>query len=62
MGQLKTAIDVSCPWPYPKDKAERIITLANRILDESTDIKLRESAIFSMCSIYESWGDTEKAL
>jgi len=62
MEKLKTAIGVSCPWPYPKDKADRMISLANRILDESTDIKLRESSIFSMCSIYESWGDTEKAL
>ena len=62
MEKLKRAIDVSCPWPYPLDKAERIISLSNRILEESTDTKLRESAIFSLCSVYESRGDTEKAL
>ncbi len=62
MEKLKTAIELNCPWPIPQDKAERIITLSTRILDESTDTKLRESAIFSLCSIYEITGDTEKAL
>ena len=62
MEKLKSAISVSCPWPYPQDKAERIISLSNRILKESTDTKLRESAIFSLCSVYESSGDTKKAL
>ncbi len=62
MERLKTALSVRCPWPYPRDTGGRIVALAERILDESTDTKLRESAIFSLCSVYTSWGETEKAL
>lgn len=62
MEKLKTALAVSCPYPYKGEKAERIISLATRILSETTDIKLRESAIFSLFTVYCAWGDTDKAL
>ncbi|MBE6638818.1 MAG: helix-turn-helix transcriptional regulator [Ruminococcaceae bacterium] len=62
MERLNSALFVNMPYPYPQETANRIIHLATRILDTSTDIKLRESAIFSLCTLYESMGDTEKAL
>ena len=46
----------------PDEDADRVIQLGTRILDESTDTELRESAIFELCTVYESRGDTEKAL
>ena len=62
MKRLMGAIANKGQWPIPKDDAERVKELALRILEESTDTKLRESAIFELCFVYKSAGDVEKAL
>jgi transcriptional regulator with XRE-family HTH domain len=62
MDKLQSAIAVSCNWPFPKDKAERIIELSTRVFEESTKTELRESALFSLCWVYQSIGNIEKAL
>ncbi len=62
MDKLQSAMSANCGWPFPTDIAERIIELSTRVLAESTKTDLRESAIFSLCWVYKSLGDTNKAL
>lgn len=62
MDGLMRAINREGQWPCPKEKAERIISLGERILLESADTQLRENAIQSLCFIYDSIGDEENAL
>ncbi len=49
-------------WPPHKEDADRIIELGTRILKESTDTSVRESAIQCLCYTYDGLGDTENAL
>lgn len=58
---LMSAINGDAVYPCPKDDAERIIALAQELLEKTTDSKLRESAIQTLCYTYESI-DKEKAL
>lgn len=62
MAGLMKAINQEEQWPCPKEKAERITSLGERILLESADTQLRESAIQSLCYTYNSIGDEENAL
>lgn len=62
MAGLMGAINLEGQWPCPKEKAERIISLGERILLESTDTQLREYAIQLLCYTYDSIGDKENAL
>lgn len=62
MDGLMRAINLEEQWPCPKEKAGRIISLGERILLESTDTQLRESAIQCLCYTYNSIGDEENAL
>lgn len=62
MTELLRAILCKGKWPIPDEDAERVIQLGTRVLEESTDSKLREQAISELCSVYKSRGETEKAL
>lgn len=62
MRNLLSAILLKGKWPVPDKDAEVAIRLGTRILNESTDSKLRESAVSDLCFVYNSRGDKEKAL
>ena len=62
MDHLMTAIVCRALYPVPDDDAERIYMLGERILETSTDQKIRESAIHSLCMTHGSRGEIEKAL
>lgn len=62
MKELMEAINREAQYPCPKEKAQRIISLGERILETSTDNSLREDAVFSLCDTYEGLGDMENAL
>lgn len=47
-------------WPSPE--AERIISLGERILQESNDTQLRERALQELCYAYKGLGNQEKAM
>ncbi len=58
---LMSAINRDGIYPCPKNEAERIIALAQELLEKTTDSKQRENAIKTLCYTYESI-DKEKAL
>ena len=58
---LMLAINRDGIYPCPKDDAERIIALAQELLQKTTDSKQRENAIKTLCYTYDSI-DKEKAL
>ncbi len=58
---LMSAINRDGIYPCPKDDAERIIALAQELLQKTTDSEQRENAIKTLCYTYESI-DKEKAL
>lgn len=62
MSKLMSRIICKGLFPVPEDDAKICIELGTRILDESTDARIRESVISDMCYIYNSINDTEKAL
>ncbi len=62
MKELMLAINRWEVYPCPKEEAERIIELGEKILEGSTDNQLREDAVFTLCHVYESLGDKENAL
>ena len=62
MDHLMSAIVCRALYPMPDDDAERIYILGERILETSTDQKIRENTIHSLCITYGSRGETEKAL
>lgn len=62
MDGLMMAINQEAQWPCPKEDAERIVSLGERILLESADTQLREHAIQRLCYTYDSIGDEENAL
>ena len=62
MRNLQRAILCKGKWPVPDEDAEVAIRLGTRILEESTDSDLRESAISELCFVYNSRGDKERAL
>lgn len=47
-------------WPYPQ--ADRIISLGERILQESNDTQLREGVLPELCNAYKSLGNNERAM
>ncbi len=49
-------------WPCPREDADTILALGERILEESTDIMLREAAIQTLCHTLKSMGDEVNAL
>lgn len=59
---LMDALNPDAAWPCPEEDAKRIFALGERILDESKDTNLRESAIQTLCYTYDSIGDKENAL
>lgn len=61
MEGLMYAINRDGEYPCPPDKAERIITLGEAILQKSTDTEQRENAIQCLCFTYKGL-DKEKAL
>lgn len=58
---LMRAINRDAVYPCPKDKAERIIALGEKLLQKSTDTRQREKAIQMLCYTYGGI-DKEKAL
>ena len=62
MERLMSAIEQMGTVPFPKEDAERIISLGERILQESTDTQQREIAFSSLCIAYKKIGDEENAL
>lgn len=60
MSKLMHALGMKGVWPYPD--ADRIISLGERILQESKDTRLREDALQDLCSAYKSLGNHEKAV
>ena len=62
MSGLMDALNREGRWPCPKEDAERIFALGERILAESTDNELRENAVQRLCYTYNSIGDRENAL
>lgn len=58
---LMYAINRECIFPCPKEEAERIIKLGEKLLSVSSDIRQRERAIQVMCYTYNGI-DKEKAL
>lgn len=56
------AVAAKAIWPCPKEDAGQIAALGKRILAESTDTKLREDAIQTLCYTYCSIGETKDAL
>lgn len=62
MEELMDAINRDALWPCPKEKAERIISLGEQILQKSGDKELRESALQELCHTYKSLGEEEKAI
>lgn len=58
---LMLAINRDGIYPCPKDDAERIIALAQELLEKTTDSEQREKAIKTLCYTYDSI-DKEKAL
>lgn len=62
MERLMCAIEQMGTVPFPKEDLERIISLGERILQESTDTQQREIAFSSLCIAYKKIGDEENAL
>ena len=62
MARLMSAIEQKGTFPTPKEDWERIISLGEQILQESTDTQRRELAISSLCIAYKKSGDEENAL
>lgn len=59
---LMDAIARDTTYPYPKELCDRKIALGERILAESNDSRLRESATSQLCYTYYSMRDAENAL
>ena len=59
--ELMFAINREAVYPCPKDKAERIISLGEKILQKTTDARQRENALQCLCYTYNGI-DKEKAL
>ncbi len=62
IAELMDAVNRDGKWPCPKEDAERILFLGERILQESTDSSLRDSAVQTLCVTCASMGDEQKAL
>lgn len=58
---LMFAINRDAVYPCPKDKAERIISLGEKLLQKTTDTRQRENALQCICYTYDGI-DKEKAL
>ncbi|MBQ2254739.1 MAG: helix-turn-helix transcriptional regulator [Clostridia bacterium] len=54
MKELMEAINREAQYPCPKEKAQRIISLGERILETSTDNSLREDAVFFLCQLHSN--------
>lgn len=62
MNCLMLAIAFTVHHPRSKEDAKRIISLGERILQESTNTVFRENAIILLCNVYNDIGDEENAL
>ena len=60
--ELMFAINRDAQYPCPADKADRIISLAENLLEKSTEIYYKENALHCLCFTYSSIGNKEKAL
>ena len=62
MKGLMYALITGCMYPHPEENNRRAIEIGKRILDESTDTAIRESAVQCLCLAYKELGDNENAL
>ncbi len=62
MYRLMDAISFRLDYPAPKEDAERIISLGEKILERSTDQNQREGVISELSFIYSAIGNREKSL
>nr|WP_302019972.1 helix-turn-helix transcriptional regulator [uncultured Acetatifactor sp.] len=62
MSNLMGALQMIQEWKIPQEVTDRMVSLGERILQESRDTKLREDAISALCYTYKRVGDDEKAL
>lgn len=62
MKNLMGAIHSRGIYPTPDADAARIFMLGEKILDTSTDQKIREGAIYTLCQVHSSRGEKEEAL
>lgn len=62
MKNLMEAIFSRFIYPIPDADAERIYSLGEKILENSTDQKIRDSAIYTLCWVHKSRGERDEAL
>ena len=62
MKNLMGAIHSRGIYPTPDADAKRIYALGENILENSTDQKLREGAIYTLCQVHSGRGEKEEAL
>ncbi len=62
MNNLMRSIHARGIYPTPDADAERIYSLGEKILENSTDQKIRDSAIYTLCWVHSGRGEKEEAL
>ena len=62
MKNLMGAIHSRGIYPTPDADAERIYALGEKILETSTDQKIREGAIYTLCQVHSCRHETEEAM
>ena len=62
MKNLMGAIDSRGIYPTPDADAKRIYALGEKILETSTDQKIREGAIYTLCRVHSGRHEKEEAL
>ena len=62
MANLMGAFQMIQKWKMPQEMTDRMVSLGERILQESRDTNLREKAISALCYTYIRMEDDEKAL
>ena len=60
--ELMFAINRDALYPCPPEKADRIILLAEKLLEKSIEIHYKENALQTLAFTYSSIGNKEKAL
>jgi len=60
--ELMYALSFETFYPCPMESADRIIALAEKLLEKSSEIYYKENALQCLCFTYSSLGDKEKAL
>ena len=62
MNSLMRSIHARGIYPTPDADAKRIYSLGEKILENSTDQKIRDSAIYTLCWVHSSRREKEEAL